>query len=232
MIPVVRHAPLSEPHYETTYNIYPSIQQDLNRTRYPSQNQTQTFTLDRQIIHPRQKINFTKPRVQFNMPSSPSPNPLYHSSNTIQSTSPPLQTISQQSTPNKPSDYLGSIPTCEKVCENSFNPPISTQRIRHCMTQSFTQGEPNLVNDPLYISSDTCLALPETLSLSLTPSTTKQIPTTPFPLNFPTNLDDRYREILSNKIPLKLDWKTFAVRPPLCDEHRLSHILQNWAPNR
>ena len=39
--PVIRHAPLSEPQYERTYNIYHSVQQDLNRTRqrHPIQNQ-------------------------------------------------------------------------------------------------------------------------------------------------------------------------------------------------
>ena len=82
------------------------------------------------------------------------------------------------------------------------------------MTQTFTQGEPNLVNEPTDISSDTCLAIPETLSLPSTPSTRRQTPTTPFPLNFPTILDDRYRKILSNIMPLRLGWKKFAATLP------------------
>ena len=43
------------------------------------------------------------------------------------------------------------------------------------MTQAFTPGEPNLVNDPIDVSSDPTLTLPETLSLPSTPSLT-QIP--------------------------------------------------------
>ena len=73
------------------------------------------------------------------------------------------------------------------------------------MTQAFTQGEPNLVNDPIDISSDTSLSLQETLSLPPTPSTISQTPTATFPLTFPTNLDDRYRELLTNNRPLRLD---------------------------
>ena len=60
------------------------------------------------------------------------------------------------------------------------------------MTQAFLQGKTNLVSDPIDISSDTSLSLPETLSLPLTPSTISQTPTTTFTPNFPTNLDDRY----------------------------------------
>ena len=70
------------------------------------------------------------------------------------------------------------------------------------MTQTFTQGEQNFVNDPKDISSDT---LPETLSLFSAPLTISQTPTTTFPLNFPINLDDRYREHLTNNIPRRLD---------------------------
>ena len=36
------------------------------------------------------------------------------------------------------------------------------------MNQAFTQGEPNLVNDPIDNSSDLFLSLPETLSLPST----------------------------------------------------------------
>ena len=86
LIPVVLHAPLSKPLYEPTYNIYLSFQRDLNRPRHPSQNQNQTSTKDRQIIHPRRNRNFTTPRVHFNIPSSSSPNPLDLSIITVQST--------------------------------------------------------------------------------------------------------------------------------------------------
>ena len=68
------------------------------------------------------------------------------------------------------------------------------------MTQAFTQGEPNLVNEPIDISSETSFSLPETLSLPSTPSIS-QISTTSFPPNFPTNLDDRYKEHLSKITP-------------------------------
>ena len=73
------------------------------------------------------------------------------------------------------------------------------------MTQAFTQGEPNSVNDPRDLSSETSLSLPETLSLPSTPSTISQTPSTTFPLKFPTILDDRYRELLAANIPLRLD---------------------------
>ena len=36
---VVRRAPLSEPQNEPVFNIYPPLQQDLNRARYRNQNQ-------------------------------------------------------------------------------------------------------------------------------------------------------------------------------------------------
>ena len=87
------------------------------------------------------------------------------------------------------------------------------------MTQAFTQGESNLVNDPIDISSDTSLSLPETLSLPSTPSTLSQTPNTTFKLNFPSNLDDRYREHLTNNIPLRLDWNLFVAHPTLFDQH-------------
>ena len=72
------------------------------------------------------------------------------------------------------------------------------------MTQAVTQGEPNSVNDPTDLSSETFLSLPETLSLPSTPSTISQTPTTTFQFNFPTNLEDRYREHLANNTPLRL----------------------------
>ena len=100
------------------------------------------------------------------------------------------------------------------------------------MTQAFTRGEPNFVNDPTDISSDTSLSLPETLSLTLGPSTLSQTQTTTFPLNFLTNLDDGYRELLTNNVLLRLDWNTFVATPPLFGQHLDSKRLLNWAPNR
>ena len=182
--PVVRHAPLSQPHYEPIYKKYPSFQQGLNRTRHTRQNQN-TSTIDRQIIQPRSNRNSTTPRVHFIIPSSPIPNPLDLSSSTNQSTPPPLQFTSQQNTLNIPSDYLGSTPISEPFRENPpFNLPTSTQRLSHRMTQAFTQGEPNLVTDPIEISSDTSWSIPETLSVPSTPSLS-QTPTTSFPPKFP-----------------------------------------------
>ena len=160
--PVVRHAPSSEPHYEPTYNIYPPLLQDLNIVRHISQNQN-TLEINRKIIHPRQNRNFQTPGVIFNIPQSPSSNPLDLSSSTIQDT--PAY-ASQQSTSNISSDYLGSTPTSEQVRENPFNPPATTERLPYWTAHTYTQGEPNLVNDPIDVSSDTTLSkLPETLSL-------------------------------------------------------------------
>ena len=99
------------------------------------------------------------------------------------------------------------------------------------MKQAFTQGEPNLVIDPRDVSSDTCLSLTETLSLPSTPSLT-QISQIPFPPNFPTNLDARYRENSTNNIPPRLDWNTFVAPPPLFGQHHRNHRLHNWALNR
>ena len=84
--PATRHAPLSEPKYKPTYNEKHLFQQDPNRTRYPSQNQNQTFKIERQIIHPRRNRYFATPRVHFNIRSSPSPNLLDISSNTTRRT--------------------------------------------------------------------------------------------------------------------------------------------------
>ena len=83
--PVVRHAPLSEPQYQHIHHIYPSLQQDLNRTRHPSQNQN-TPTTNKQMIHPKRNRNFATPRVHFNITSSPIANPLDLSTSTTQRT--------------------------------------------------------------------------------------------------------------------------------------------------
>ena len=152
--PVHRQASFSEP----TYNLYPTLQQDLNRVRHTSKNQN-TLEINRQIIHPRRNRNFQTPRVHFNIPQSPTP------TTSSGSTLPETPTLaSQQSNSNIPSDYLGSTPTSEQIQENPFNPPDTTERLPYWTTHSYTQGEPNLVNEPIDIFSHTTLSyLPETL---------------------------------------------------------------------
>ena len=76
--PVHRQAPLSEP----TYNLYPTLQQDLNRIRYISQNQN-TLEVNRQIIQPRRNRNFQTARVHFNIPQLPTPTSSEISSSTF-----------------------------------------------------------------------------------------------------------------------------------------------------
>ena len=127
-----------------------------------SQNQN-TVEMNRQIIHPRRNKNFQTPRVHFNLPQSPTPNPLDLSSSTLPNT-PPI--ASQQSSSNIPSDYLGSTPTSEQIRENPFNTPATGERLPYWVTHTYTQGEPKLVNDPIDVSSESTLStLPERLSL-------------------------------------------------------------------
>ena len=168
------------------------------------------------------------PRAQSNIPHSPTTNPVDLSSSTIQSTP---QTPIQPNTPNIPSDYLGSTPTSEQTRENPFNPPATTEHLPFWMTQAFNQGEPVLVNDPIEVLSETSLSLPETLSLPSTPSLT-QISQTPFPPNFPKNLDARYRENSTNNIQLRLDRNTFLALPPLAGHYHESNRIHAWALNR
>ena len=130
--PVNRNASLSEPQYEPTYNIYPPLQQDLDRVRHTSQNQY-TLEINRQFIHPRRNRNFQTPRVNFKIPQSPTPNPLELSSSSIQSS---LQISSQQSTSSIPSDFLGSTPTSEQIRENFFSPPAFTERLPYWATRA------------------------------------------------------------------------------------------------
>ena len=87
------------------------------------------------------------------------------------------------------------------------------------------------MNDTIDVSSDTFLALPETRSLPSTPSLS-QISQTGFPPNFPTNIDARYREHSTNNIPLRLEWNTFVVPPPIFGQHHESNRSYNWALNR
>ena len=145
----------------------------------------------------------------------PIANPIDLSSSTIQST---LQTPSQQSTSHIISDYLGSTPTSEQIRENPFSTPTTTEHLPYWMTQAFTQGEPNVVNGSINVSSDTTLSLPETLSLPSTPSLF-QISPTPFPSNFPTNFDARYKENSTNNIYLRFDWDKSVTPPPLFGQH-------------
>ena len=198
--------------------MYPTLPQDLNRIRHISQNQN-TLEVNRQIIHPRRNRNFQTPRVHFDIPQSPTPTTSELSSSTLPET-PTL--LSQHSTSNIPSDYLGSTPTSQQIRENPFNSPDTTERPTYWTTHSYTQGEPNIVNEPIDISSDTTLSsLPETLSLPSTPSLS-QISPTLFPLNFPNNLDARYREQSSSNIPLGLNWNTFIAPPPIFGQHQSS----------
>ena len=206
--------------------MYPTLPQELSRIRNISQNQN-TVEINRQIIHPRRNRNFQTPRVHFDIPQSPSPstpeNPI-----SILPETPTL--LSQRST----SEFFGSTPTSEQTRENPFNPPNQTSQLPYWTTQSFTQGEPNLNNDLIDISTDTTTSsssLPETLSLPSTPSIS-QISPTLFPLNFPNNLDDRYREQSSKNIPLNLDWNTFTAPPPLFEQLPESNRLHNCALHR
>ena len=200
---------------EPTYNLYPTLPQELSRIRNLSQNQN-TTEINRQIIHPRRNRNFQTPRVHFEIPQSPSHSTPKNPTNILPET-PRLQ--SQRSTSSLPSDYLGSTPTSEQIRENPFNPPNQKSQLPYWTTHSFTQGEPNLINDPIDISTDTTSSsLPETLSLPSTPSI-NQVSPTPFNLSFPNNLDARYREQSSTNIPLRLDWNTFTAPPPLFGQH-------------
>ena len=113
--PVQRQAPLSEP----TYNLYPTLPQELSRIRHISQNQN-TIEMNSQIIHPRRNRRFQTPRVLFDIPQSPTPTTSEISSSTLPET-PTL--LSQRSTSSIPSDYLGSTPTSEQIRDNPFNPP-------------------------------------------------------------------------------------------------------------
>ena len=222
--PVQRQAPLSEP----TYNLYSPLPQDLNRIGRISQNQD-TVEINRQTIHPRRIRNFQIPRVHFEIPQSPTPTTSENSISTLPETFP---LFSQRSTSSIPSDYLGSTPTSEQIRENPFNPPHPTARLPYWATHSYTQGEANLVNDPIVISTDITLSsLPETLSLPSTPSLS-QISPTLFHLNFPNNLDARYREQLLSNTPLRLDLNTFVAPPPLFGLHQESNRLHSWALNR
>ena len=139
-----RHARLSEPletvyHQaplsETTYNLYPTLQQYLNRITHISQNQN-TLEVNRQIIHPRRNRNFQTPRDHFSIPQSPTPTSSELSSSKLTDT--PTLT-SQQSISNIPSDYLGSAPTSEQIRENPFNSPNTTERLPYWTTQSYSQ---------------------------------------------------------------------------------------------
>ena len=148
-------------------------------------------------------------RVHFDIPRSPTPTTSENPSSTLPE-APTL--LSQHSTSSIPSDYLGSTPTSEQIRENPFNPPTPTARLPYWATHSYTQGKPNIVNEPIYFSTDTTpSSLPETLSLQ----SLSQISPTLFPLNFPNNLDARYRKQSSSNIPLRLDWNTFVAPSPL-----------------
>ena len=114
MEPVQRQAPLSEP----TYNLYPTLPQELSEIRNLSQNQN-TVEINRQIIHPRRNRNFPTPRVHFDIPQSPSQSTPENPIGIL----PETPTLLSQSSPSSlPSDYLGSTPTSEQIRENPFTP--------------------------------------------------------------------------------------------------------------
>ena len=113
--PVQRQAHLSEP----TYNLHPTLPQDLSRIRHISQNQN-TIEINRQSIHPRRNRNFQTPRVHFDIPQTPSPITPENPNSTLPET-PTL--LSQRRTSSIPSDFLGSTPTSEQIRDNTFNPP-------------------------------------------------------------------------------------------------------------
>ena len=115
---------------EPTYNLYPTLQQDLNRERKTCQNQN-TLEINRQNIHPRRNRIFQTPRVHFNIPQSPAPTTSELSSSTLPDT-PTL--ASQQSISNIPSDNTGSTPTSEQIRENPFKPPDTTERLPYWTT--------------------------------------------------------------------------------------------------
>ena len=180
--------------------MYPTLQQDLNRIRHISQNQN-TVEFNRKIIHPRRNRNFQTPRVTFSIPQSPTPTSSETSSITIPDT--PTLT-SQQTTPNIPSDYLGSIPTSTQLREYPFNPPLHHRTTTLLGNTTLSARRTKFSNDPIDTSLDTTLSsLPDTLSLPSTPSISQILPSF-FPLNSPYNLDARYRE-QSTSIPLRLD---------------------------
>ena len=100
------------------------------------------------------------------------------------------------------------------------------------MTNKYSHGEPNLLNNPVDASFDTTLSpLPETLSVTSTPSLS-QISPTIFPLIFPTKLGSRYHEQSSQNIPLRLVWNLFVAPAPLFGQLQQSNRLHNWALNR
>ena len=130
-------------------NLYPTLQQDLNRVKHISQNQNK-LEINRQIIHPRRNRNFQTPRVHSNIPQSATPTTSELSSSTLPET-PSLS--SQHSISNIPSDYLGSTPTSEQTRENLFNPTDTIERPQYWTTHSYiyAQGEPKLFNEPIVI---------------------------------------------------------------------------------
>ena len=205
MIPVISHATLSKPLYEPSFNIYLSIQEDLNRTRNLSQNQNLTTTTNRQLIHLRPNKSLTSTRVQFKILSSPSLTTLYV----------PYITI--------------KVPLTTRYLFNSPNPSI---RLPHWMTQAFSQGEHNFVNDQIELSSYTSLKLRESLFLPSTPSVTSQTLSTTFPTNFTGQLEDIYRQLQCTNKPLRLNWNSFVARPQTFGQFLDCSGLRIWALNR
>ena len=116
--------------------MYPTLPQDLNRIGHISQNEN-TVEINRQTIHPRRNRKFQTPRIHFDIPQSPTPTSSEISSSTLPETPTPL---SQHSTSNIPSDYLGSTPTSQQIRENPFNPPTPPNDY-HIGQQNLTHKE-------------------------------------------------------------------------------------------
>ena len=101
--------------------------------------------------------------------------------------------ILQQNTPVIPSDYLGLTPTFEQVRENPFNTPTSSRRLPHKMRNTFTQGEPNIVSEPIGIHKIQFSIAINTFPW-LKPSVIGIALVNKVRTNFPNQLNDRYQE--------------------------------------
>ena len=81
---------------------------------------------------------------------------------------------------------------------NPFNPPTSSHRLPYWINFTFTQGEPDLVNEPIDTSPTiNSLLLPETLSLPPTPSVPSKTSLNYFPICFPYRPNKIYQELQS-----------------------------------
>ena len=103
---------------------------------------------------PRQNRNLTTPRVHFIIPSIPSWTPLDFSSHTIQSIPPSLLKISDKILQIFNQSIYVQHPLLNKFMKYLQTPHFITKTSK-LDDAKIAQGEPNLVNDPIDISSDT-----------------------------------------------------------------------------